>query len=174
MGGPRRRSQSVPAVFCIYGLFCQGHSAVNETKHAIVFHSAATINYTKAYFGGIATALAAAVTVLSSELDFRRRLSSSRPVSQVTGTTLPSVCWLRLLRVITYSFMPMTAVEALARNSSSPPISGFSPYLLCVFHLQVEGIDLVIRRGTALPCPLGFCGIASNMSHIPSRGGVDH
>lgn len=36
----------------IYGLFCQRHSAANETKRAIVFHSAAAINYLKAYFLG--------------------------------------------------------------------------------------------------------------------------
>lgn len=74
---PRRRSQSVPAAFCIYGLFFQGHSAVNETKRAIVFHSATAINYLKAYFlGGTVAALAAS----------QKRLSSSRLDSQVIGT----------------------------------------------------------------------------------------
>lgn len=139
----------MPAAFCIYGLFCQGHSAVNETKRAIVFHSATAINYLKAYFWGTATTLAAS----------QRRLSSSGLVSQVSGTTPTPESLFGSTPETSYLLMPITLIGASARDDSSPTISapGSSLHLLrnlgsparsnmvLMFHVPITAAALEVR-----------------------------
>lgn len=84
------------AAFCIYGLFCQGHCAVNETKRAIVFHSATAINYLKAYF------LGNGFGCLEEKI-----------VSQVIGTTPPNRGALNGGKMLTLSGAPKVVVEGV-------------------------------------------------------------